>query len=60
MNKLFSGAVINFLMPIYFVLKLLSAYHICCIYSNALQKTFTIEVNTINPDLGPYCLQYAI
>ena len=29
---------------------MLSAYYICCIYSNALQNTFVMEANTMNPD----------
>ena len=33
-----------------FVLKMLSAYCVCCIYSNALQNTITTEANTTNPD----------
>ena len=43
-----------------FVLKM-STYQ-----SNALQNTFTMETNTMNPDLkkqsdlGPYCLQYSL
>ena len=28
----------------------LSAYYICCIYSNALQTNFITETNTMNPD----------
>ena len=32
------------------LLKMLSAYHVCCIYSNDLQKTFTMKVNSMNPD----------
>ena len=48
-----------------FVLKMLSAYYVCCIYSIALQKTFTMEINAMSPDLtafnlGPYCLQYRL
>ena len=34
----------------FFVLKMLSAYYICCIYLNALETTFIMEANTINPD----------
>ena len=33
-----------------FALKMSSAYYVCCIYSNALQNTFTMEENTMNPD----------
>ena len=31
------------------VLKMLSAYHVCCIYSNAHQKVLTMKENTICP-----------
>ena len=33
-----------------FVLKLLSAYNVCSIYSNALQDVFTLEGTAMNPD----------
>ena len=33
-----------------FLMKLLSAYHICYIYSNANQTTFNMKANTMNPD----------
>ena len=33
-----------------YVMKMLPTYYICCIYSNALKKTFTVEANTMNPD----------
>ena len=47
---------------------MLSAYTICCIYSNALQNTFTKVKSTMDPDRtvleqsdqGPYCLQYRL
>ena len=32
------------------VLKMFSAYYVCCIYSNAFQNTFTMAANTMNPD----------
>ena len=32
------------------VLKMLSAYYICCKFSQALQITFSMEANTMNPD----------
>ena len=35
---------------IIFVKKILSAYYICCIYSDALQNSFAMEANTMNPD----------
>ena len=33
-----------------FVLKILSAYLFCYIYSDALKNTFTMKANTMNPD----------
>ena len=30
--------------------EMLSACYICCINSNALQHTFTLEANIMNPD----------
>ena len=42
-----------------------STYKVCCLYSVALQTTFIMEANKMNPDqiapkeqsdLGPYCL----
>ena len=33
-----------------FVKKILSAYYFCCVNSNALQNTFSMEANTMNPD----------
>ena len=33
-----------------FVIKMLSAYYVCCICSNAPQKTFTMEARSMNPD----------
>ena len=50
-----------------FYIKMMSAYYVCCIYSNTLQKTFTMAANGMNPDqlllreqsdLCPYLLQY--
>ena len=29
---------------------MLSAYYVCCIFSNEIQNTFTLEANTMNPD----------
>ena len=31
---------------------MLSAYNACCIYSNALQTTFIMAANRMNPDVG--------
>ena len=33
-----------------FVLKMVSAYYICCICSKAVRTNFIIEINTMNPD----------
>ena len=33
-----------------FVLKMASAYYVCCINLNALQNTFIMEANTMNSD----------
>ena len=49
-QNLSSAAVVIGILSIIFVLKMSSAYSICCIYSNALQYTFTMVVNIINPD----------
>ena len=38
------------ILPIFFVLKISSIFYVCCIYSNELQNTFTIEANILNPD----------
>ena len=32
------------------VLKMLSAYYVCCICSNAIQINFIMEAKTLNPD----------
>ena len=29
---------------------MLSAYYVCCIYSNALKNIFAMVANTMNPD----------
>ena len=31
-------------------MKMLSTYWVCCIYSNAHLKTFTVEANTMDSD----------
>ena len=41
---------LTLIQPIFFVIKMSSAYFICCIYSNAHQKTFTMAANTMNVD----------
>ena len=33
-----------------FKAEILSTYYICCIYSNSLKNTFTMESNSMNPD----------
>ena len=42
------------------VLKMLSAYYLCCKYFKTLQTTYSMEANIMNSDqtadLGPYCL----
>ena len=40
---------LTLILPIFYVMKMLSAY-VCCIYSYALQKTFTLEANINNSD----------
>ena len=56
--------LITLMLPISFVLKMLFAYYICCIiFSKALQNTFAMEANFMNPDKtapkmsGLYCYQ---
>ena len=53
-----------------FVLKMLSAFDVCCIYLSSHQTSFCFESNNVNPDqtapkgeqsdLGPYCLKYRL
>ena len=48
---------------IFFVLKMLSAFYVCCIYSSALQTTLCTLIRMFpweQSDLGPYCLQYRL
>ena len=33
-----------------FVLKMVSAYYICCMFSKTIQNIFTMEENIMNPD----------
>ena len=35
-------------LPIYFVMEMLSAYYVCCIYSSALQTRFYHESKQYN------------
>ena len=44
----FLTIILTLSLPIFFVLKMLSAYYICCIYLNALQSIFTMEANNMN------------
>ena len=42
---------LNLILPLFFILKMLSAlYNVYWIYLNALQKTFSLEANTVNSD----------
>ena len=41
---------LTLILPIFLVLKMSSAYCVYCIYSNALLKTYTREVNLMKPD----------
>ena len=34
----------------FFVMKMQSACYVCCIYSNALRKLFSVEAKNMNPD----------
>ena len=50
----------KFTLPISFVLKMLSAFYVCCIYSCALQTRFyhgSKHYEQEQSDLGPICLQ---
>ena len=38
------------LLVFFFVQEMLSAFYVCCIYSNALQTNFIMEANTMNLD----------
>ena len=55
--------------PISFVLKISSAFYVCCIYSSSLQTRFYHEGKYYGPrsdcfleqsDLGPWCLQHRL
>ena len=62
---------LTLILPLLFVLKMLSAFYFCC-YSSVLQIVrldFFMEANNMNPDqtapreqsdLYPYCLQYRL
>ena len=51
---MFVGGLSKFPEPLscqyIFVLKISSAYYVCCMNSNALQNIFAMEANTMNPD----------
>ena len=44
------GACLTVFLSMFSVLKLSSAYYVCCIFWDALKNTLTMEANTINPD----------
>ena len=46
----FNQHIFNPFMQMYFVLKMLSGYHVCCVYLNAPQNNFTLKANTLSPD----------
>ena len=54
------------ILPLFFFLKMLPAFYICCIYSSAPQTKFYHQSkhyepwSDSSPDLGPYCLQYML
>ena len=45
-----SSFIISYLANNLFFQKMLSAYHVCCLFSNALQNTIAMEANPMNPD----------
>ena len=64
--------MLTLILQYFFVLKM-SAFYICCIYSNALQTKFENGIKHYEPrpkgvfvllkeqsDLGPYCLQFKL
>ena len=54
---------LTLILLIFFVPKMLTAYYVCCIYSNTLQTNFIMQTNNINRDQTPtkdlHCLPYA-
>ena len=63
-----TNIILNSHLTNVFVMKILAAYYVCCIFSNGLKNMFTMEANTMHPDqtaphrivqsdLGPYCLR---
>ena len=65
MNKIPGAKSKTLTLSISFVQKLLSAYYVCFIYSNAVQTNFIMEVSTMKPeqmqsDPVPYCLIYRL
>ena len=50
-------AFLKALPRLYIFQKMFSAYYLCCLYLNVLKPNFVLEANTMNPDLGPYCVQ---
>ena len=41
---------LTLILSVFFVVKMLSAYWVCCICSNSRLKTFTVESNTMDSD----------
>ena len=48
-SNIMSYLFLTLILPICIILKMSSAYYICCIYSNAPQNISTLEADTINP-----------
>ena len=48
--NLMFGIVTFIFLPIFFSVLKMSAFYACCIYSNEIQNTLTIEANNTNPD----------
>ena len=44
------NGALTLILLIFFVLKMLSAFYICCVLYNILQNIVTKEANIINPD----------
>ena len=51
-SKLFAVPylVLTHILPMSFVLKMWSAFYVCCIHSNALKAIFIMAATTMNPD----------
>ena len=56
-----SYCVLVLTMPIFFVLKMTTAYYVCCIFHKVLQTTFIMEAKNMSPDLiAPLLLAYRL